>query len=169
MEQSLISRVKSLNTRSATAGNTYVKLWVECIEHMFSPAHDWSVLAYLLAGAQPADGRILRAMTGKVLQGWSLKKDDKQPTGMRFVKKAGENQGYDEQVLETIRAYALVGKVLQSKDLKEYLKVEKPEVSKTDEQVALHIIKYIEKMNVASGEVIALVQKMLVAQALTAK
>lgn len=129
-EQSLISRVKSLNTRSKTVGNTYVKLFAECVEHMFGESRDWTVLAALIGGAQSKDAVILRAMAGKVLQGWKLVKDEKQPYGLRFKKVEGQNQGFDETVLQSVKALAVEGKTLQGAEVKALVQKAKENVAK---------------------------------------
>lgn len=128
MTVNLIDRVKKVNSDAKSAGKRYVVLWSECVEHMFGDSHDWTVLATLISGAGVKDAAILRALTGKAIQGYSLVKDEKQKTGLRFKKIEGANQGVDMDFVLLVKALGNQGKVLQGKDIAELLKKPKPEV-----------------------------------------
>lgn len=124
----LVDRVKKVNSDAKSAGKRYVQLWAECVEHMFGESHDWTVLATLIAGAGSKDAGILRMLTGRALQGYSLVKDDKQKTGLRFKKVEGANQGWDADFVAKVKAMGDMGKVLQSKDILDLVKKAKPDV-----------------------------------------
>jgi hypothetical protein len=122
MTANLIDRVKKVNADAKSAGKRYVVLWAECVEHMFGDSHDWTVLATLISGAGAKDAAILRALTGKAIQGYSLVKDDKQKTGLRFKKVEGANQGVDIGFVSLVKGLGQQGKVLQGKDVADLLK-----------------------------------------------
>lgn len=126
-EMSLIERVRKVNSDAKSAGKRYVILWADCVEHMFGDSHDWTVLATLIGGAGVKDAAILRALTGKALVGYSLVKDDKQKSGLRFKKVEGANQGWDADFVAKVREMGVQGKVLQSKDVLALVKKAKDE------------------------------------------
>jgi hypothetical protein len=115
MKAPLIDRVKKVNSDAKSAGKRYVVLWAECVEHMFGDSHDWTVLATLISGAAPKDAAILRALTGKAIQGFSLVKDKEQATGLRFKKKEDSNQGVDSDFVSKVKELGVQGNVLQGK------------------------------------------------------
>ena len=123
----LLSRVKSINTRSKSMGKEYLLLLCECIERMHGVGDetnkDWTPMAFLLGKSQDKDARMLRKIAGKILDGWSLVKDDKQDSGLRFGKK--NDATYDKDLVQRIRALADQGKVLHSKAIAELLGGEK--------------------------------------------
>lgn len=128
----LVDRVKKVNSDAKSAGKRYVLLWAECVEHMFGESHDWTVLATLIGGAGVKDAGILRMLTGRALQGYSLVKDDKQKTGLRFKKIEGANQGWDADFVAKVKAMGDQGKVLQSKDILDLVKKAKSEGPKVE-------------------------------------
>lgn len=132
MTADLITRVKKVNADAKSAGKRYVILWAECVEHMFGDSHDWTVLATLISGAAPKDAAILRALTGKAIQGFSLVKDKDQPTGLRFKKKEGANQGVDMTFVQMVKELGVQGKVLQGKEVGELVKKPKADGVKPD-------------------------------------
>ena len=150
-EVSLIDRVKKVNADSKSAGKRYVLLWAECVDHMFGDSHDWTVLATLIAGANPKDASTLRALTGRALSGWKLAKDDKQASGLRFTKIVGEAQSHDAAFVAKIRAMGELGMVLQSKDIAAEFK--KPSADKSaKEKVDAHkkaFAKWAEDLGVS--------------------
>lgn len=129
----LVERVKKVNSDAKSAGKRYVILWAECVEHMFGDSHDWTVLATLIGGAAPKDAAVLRALTGKAVQGYSLVKDEKQKSGLRFKKKDGANTGVDMDFVLKVKGLGNLGKVLQGKDITDLVRREKsdakPELS----------------------------------------
>lgn len=112
----LSKRIKNLHTRSSNVGKDYVLLFAECVETM---AENWTPMAELLAGANPKDMAVLRRLAGFVLSGWSIKRDTKHRTGLRFTKDAGAS--YDVSRVEELRALAKQGHVLQGKKIAELL------------------------------------------------
>lgn len=124
----LIDRVKKVNADAKSSGKRYVMLWAECVQHMFGDSHDWTVLATLIGGAAPKDAAILRALTGKAIKGYSLVKDEKQNSGLRFKKKDGEEQSCDLDFVSKVSALGVQGNVLQGKVIADLLKKPKDEV-----------------------------------------
>ena len=124
----LIDRVKKVNADAKSAGKRYVLLWAECVQHMFGDSHDWTVLATLIGGAAPKDAAILRALTGKAIKGYSLVKDEKQGSGLRFKKKEGEDQSCNMEFVATVLAKGQEGNVLQGKAIGELLAKPKDKV-----------------------------------------
>lgn len=125
----LIDRVKKVNADAKSAGKRYVILWAECVSHMFGDSHDWTVLATLIGGAAPKDAAILRALTGKAIKGYSLVKDEKQGSGLRFKKKEGEAQSWDEGFVAQVASLGNEGNVLQGKRVGDLLSKPKAEVT----------------------------------------
>ena len=127
MKDKLLSRVKSINTRSKTMGKEYLLLFCECVERMHGVGDetnkDWTPMAYLIGMSQDKDSRMLRKIAGKVLSNWTVAKDDKQESGLRFGRKDGAS--YDTDLLQTIRVLADQGNVLHSKKIAELLDGEK--------------------------------------------
>lgn len=160
MTMNLIDRVKRVNTDAKSAGKRYVQLWAECVEHMFGDSHDWTVLATLISGAGAKDAAILRALTGKAVQGFQLVKDDKQKTGLRFKKKEGANQGWDEVFVATVKALGGEGNVLQGKKIADLLQKPKAEVksvlseAERQRKIKAHkaaFAKWAEELGVTEG------------------
>jgi hypothetical protein len=112
----LSKRIKSLHTRSKNVGRDYVLLFCESIETM---EENWTPLAELLSGANPKDNAMLRKLAGFVLSGWTVKRDTKHRTGLRFTKEAGAT--FDQDRIETLRTLAKQGHVLQSKKVAEFI------------------------------------------------
>lgn len=127
MTANLVDRVKKVNADAKSAGKRYVVLWAECVEHMFGDSHDWTVLATLIGGAAPKDAAILRYLTGKAVQGYSLVKDEKQKSGLRFRKVEGANQGVDLDFVSKVKSLGEQGNVLQGKVIADLLKKPKAE------------------------------------------
>lgn len=116
----LSTRIKSLHRRSANAGRDYLLIFCECVENMES---NWTPMAELLAGANPRDAQVLRKLAGFVLSGWSVSKDNKHRTGLRFKKADGAT--FDMDKLGRIKALAEQGNVLQGKAISELMTPEK--------------------------------------------
>jgi predicted Zn-ribbon and HTH transcriptional regulator len=157
-EKSLLERVKRVNTDAKSAGKRYVILWAECVEHMFGDSHDWTVLATLVSGAGVRDAAILRALTGKALKGWSLVKDKDQPTGLRFKKIVGEEQGFDNHFVSTIKVMGQQGKALQSADILAMVKPNKDKKTRDAAAVAKSVAKALRDNGLTMADIMDLVR-----------
>ena len=157
-EKSLIERVKRVNADAKGAGKRYVILWAECVEHMFGDSHDWTVLATLVSGAGVRDAAILRALTGRALHGWSLIKDKDQPTGLRFKKIVGEDQGFDGHFVSTVKAMGQQGKTLQSKDILDVAKASKEKKTRDAKAVAKSVAKALKDNGLTMADIMDLVR-----------
>lgn len=121
----LMDRVRGHVSGQRTSGQNTLSLTVECIEHMFGDSGDWSPLAYLIGRSEPAQAREVRRIAGRIVQGYRLTKDDKQPSGLRFVKVKDANQGIDTAKLDMLKTLVDKKKSVQSKDVKEKFASEK--------------------------------------------
>ena len=157
-EKSLLERVKRVNTDAKSAGKRYVILWAECVEHMFGDSHDWTVLATLVSGAGVRDAAILRALTGKALKGWSLVKDKDQPTGLRFKKIVGEEQGFDDHFVSTVKVMGQQGKALQSADILAMVKPNKDKKARDAAAVAKSVAKALRDNGLTMADIMDLVR-----------
>jgi hypothetical protein len=157
-EKSLLERVKRVNTDAKSAGKRYVILWAECVEHMFGDSHDWTVLATLVSGAGVRDAAILRALTGKALKGWSLVKDKDQPTGLRFKKIVGEEQGFDDHFVSTVKVMGQQGKALQSADILAMVKPNKDKKTRDAAAVAKSVAKALRDNGLTMADIMDLVR-----------
>ena len=126
MSVKLISRVKSHTTSQGTQGAATLALTVECIDHGFEH-DDFSPLVALVALSQPAASRNVRAIVGKVVQGYKLVKSDKADYGMKLSKVKDQNQGFDSTMLNKVRAMVSDRKTIQSKDVAAFIKGDKAE------------------------------------------
>lgn len=112
----LSKRVKNLHSRSKNVGKDYIILFADCVEAM---SENWTPMAELLAGANPKDNAVLRKLAGMALTDWSVKRDNKHRTGLRFTK--GANASCDVDFLNKLRALAKEGHVLQGKKIAELM------------------------------------------------
>ena len=119
----LSTRIKNLHKRSKNVGRDYLYLFVECVETMDT---NWTPMAELLAGANPKDSAVLRRLAGLTLQDWTVKRDSKHRTGLRFTK--GPNAGYEQLYAVKLKALADEGHVLQGKKVAEVLEPEGKDV-----------------------------------------
>lgn len=159
----LLKRVKSHCTGQATSGQNTLALTLECIEHMRDNQNEWSALAYLIGKSQPTQSRMVRKITGRVLQGWQVKKDDAQPSGLRFVKLKGQNQGYDEAQMEGLKCLVQSKASVQSKIVVQSFTPEKAEPKPVSElDMAKRIVKILKDKNISNtGSVISMMQVLL--------
>lgn len=114
----LISRVKSHCRGQATSGQNTLALTLECVDHMFGESGDWTPLAHLIGGSEAGQSRMVRAVVGKVVQGWTFKADEKQDSGIRFVKKVDANQGIDSEFRTKLVKLVEARKSIQSEAVK---------------------------------------------------
>jgi hypothetical protein len=126
MAVKLISRVKSHTTSQGTQGAATLALTVECIDHGFEH-DDFTPLVALVSLSQPAASRNVRAIVGKVVQGYKLVKSDKADYGMKLAKVKDQNQGFDSAMLDKVRAMVSERKAIQSKDVTTFIKGDKAE------------------------------------------
>lgn len=121
MAASLLKRVKAHATGQATSGQNTLSLFVESIEHGFEH-NDFTPLVALVALSQPAQSRNVRALSGKVLEGYNIVKSEKADFGLVVRKVKGSNQGCNEAELNKVRAMVADKKSVQSEAVKAVLK-----------------------------------------------
>lgn len=112
----LSKRIQNLHVRSKNVGREYLTLFCECVETM---GENWTPMAELLSGANDKDKVVLRRLAGFVLSDWTLKADKAHRTGLRFVK--GADASFDADKVSSIREFANQGKVLQGKEIREFV------------------------------------------------
>lgn len=146
-KSNLMSRVKGHVSGQKTSGQNTLGLTVECVEHMFGESGDWTPLAFLIGRSEPAQSRMVKGIANKVIQGYSLKKDEGQPSGFRFAKIEGKNQGLDKALLDTVIAFRDKKLSIQSQDVKTFVAGEKAErpADKVAEGKAKAIAKWLVK------------------------
>jgi hypothetical protein len=135
----LLSTVKSHCTNQASSGVTSLKLLHACIVHMKDNENEWSTLAWLIGKSQPAQARVMRRITGHILQGWRVAGDPKQVSGMRFTKNTDSNQGYDETVLNVLTSLVDDGAPIQGLAVKEAFPSPESAEKTHDEKVAMFV------------------------------
>ena len=123
MVQKLITRVKSHTTSQNTQGQVTLALTKECIEHGFDHK-DFTPLVALVSLSQPAQGRAVRSIIGKVVNGYKLAKSDKADFGMKFSKVKDTNQGVDETQMRKLSDLIVEKKSIQSAEVKGFIKGE---------------------------------------------
>jgi hypothetical protein len=135
----LLSTVKSHCTNQGSSGVTTLKLTLICIEQMRDNQNEWSTLAWLMGKSQPAQARVIRKIVGQALHGWTVSKDTKQLSGIRFTKAKGVNQGYDETVLNVLTALVDDGAPIQGAAVKEAFPSPESAEKTHDEKVAMFV------------------------------
>lgn len=123
MVQKLITRVKSHTTSQNTQGQVTLALTKECIEHGFEH-NDFTPLVALVSLSQPAQGRAVRAIIGKVVNGYRLAKSDKADFGMKFTKVKDANQGVNDTQMRKLSDLIEEKKSIQSEAVKAFIKGE---------------------------------------------
>jgi len=125
----LIQQIKSHCTSQGSQGVKTLALVKVCIDHMEGESGDWSPLAMLIGRSQPAQSRIIKKIVEKILQGYSIVKDEKQDSGLRISKIADMNQGFDEAGKTTLATLVEDKATLQGAAVKDAFlpKVEKPD------------------------------------------
>lgn len=163
----LISRVKSHTTSQGTQGAATLALTVECIEHGFEH-DDFTPLVALVSLSQPAAARNVRAIVGKVVQGYKLTKSDKADYGMKFAKVKDQNQGFDETQLRKVKDLVVAKKPIQSKDVSSFIKGDAPEVTPKFEARPVDKVQAAAKAWAAKHDAVELAEKIKETKALLA-
>lgn len=120
MAQTLVSKIKTHCTAQGSQGAKTLELTAVCIKHMRDNQGEWTPLVTLIGMSQPAQGRIVRKIAERVLQGYNIGKDDKQDSGLRVSKVKDVNQGYDETVLRKLDDMIDAKATLQGAVVKDY-------------------------------------------------
>lgn len=116
----LLKRIKSHTTGQVTSGQNTLSLFVETVDHGIEH-NDFTPLVALVSLSQPAQSRMVRSLTGKVLMGYELKKSDKADYGMVLRKVKTANQGLNEAQMRKVRDMVGEKKSIQSGDVKAFL------------------------------------------------
>lgn len=142
----LIQRVKNHVSGQKTSGQNTLALSVECIEHGFEH-DDFSPLVCLIATGEAKQSRNVKAIAGKVMQGYRWAKSDKADFGYKFVKMKDANQGIDETQMRKVKDFVANKKSIQSDDVNKYIRGEKIKstfAARTPEKCA-EAVKRIDK------------------------
>lgn len=165
----LITRVQNHVTGQATSGKNTLVLLQACIEHMRDHQNEWTPLAMLIGKSQPAQARMCRMIAGKVIEGWSIKKDDKQPSGLRFAKVKGSNQGFDADQMSHLSALVDKGLSIQSKEVREKFTGERAAPSDWTEEdakkYAKRLVKTLKERHYGGGAFVGILQATLAEEA----
>jgi hypothetical protein len=165
----LITRIKSHVRGQATSGQNTLALTLECIEHMRDNQNEWSALAYLIGKSEPAQGRMVRLIAGRIIQGWSMKKDATQESGLRFSKIKGKNQGFDDGGIDKLCTLVGDNKSIQSADTREAFAAPKAEPTEwTEDQMkayAKRVAKSIKEHGATGGTFVSILQNVLAEEA----
>lgn len=79
----LLQTVNSYLKSQSKAGSKGLALTLACIEHGFQHG-DTTQLAWLISKADAKDSQVFRAIAGKVMGGVTMKKDARQPSGIKI-------------------------------------------------------------------------------------
>jgi hypothetical protein len=140
---SLIAQIKSHCTLQGSQGVKTLALTKVCIDHMEGDSGDWSPLAMLIGRSQPAQSRIIKKIVEKILQGYSIVKDEKQDSGLRISKIADMNQGFDEGGKTTLATLVSDKATLQGAAVKDAFL---PKVDKPDFDISVAVEKSVKAM-----------------------
>lgn len=145
----LMQRVVSHTTGQKTSGQNTLALIPECVDHMFGESGDWTPLAALIGRSEPRQSRLVAAIVGQVVMGWTKTKDAsvKNTGGVRFKKKKGANVGIDSAKMDVLRTLVDRKLSIQSEDVRKELlpstkAAEKP-LSGVAQTKAKNIAKFI--------------------------
>lgn len=91
------------------------------IEHMLENGREWTGLARLLSGVEPRMATMYRRIIDTALGGVSVRRDIKQPSGLRFV--FGDNFGPSEKIAG-LRKLVEQGASIYGQDMQAYVGME---------------------------------------------
>lgn len=157
----LITRVRGHITTGTNQGRATLALFVECVDH-FAEHNDWTPLAELIGGQDASRGATLRRYAKNIVQGWTIRKDDKQRGGLAFKKDADANQGFDSAKLSKVRVLVANNETVGGAEAKKLFKpVSEQEDDKETKCItkAQNAVAAIAKaMNISEQQAIAFIQ-----------
>lgn len=130
----LMKRVNSHLRGQMTNGQDSLSLTRDCIDHMFGESGDWSPLALLIGKSEPAQSKMIRKITGQVVEGFILREDKEQPSGLRFLKSKDQTQQINQENYDALAAFVEAKRTIQAQDVKERFTVKKEAPEKTEKE-----------------------------------